>query len=212
MCAQYVPPRLSPRRRKTPAAAAPKSSTAKDAEANEEAPLVPREPKAKSPLKNSQSATSISNIVAAVALLPKIGGFLIFLHYFHSKFPSLFYTASGLRVNTSSARWVCLGSRTTASSPAASSAVDPVIDVAPDLESYHFESINLESEADKAYFEVWLAWDLGMDGKNWADGKNFVSYDDYLGIRLVTITDYTCLKFSQVNIFHIVNLLVALSK
>ncbi|KAG8989947.1 hypothetical protein FRB90_002006, partial [Tulasnella sp. 427] len=49
----------------------------------------------------------------------------------------------------------------------------PVIDVAPDWESYDFEPINLENEADKAYFEGSLAWDLEIDGKKWADGKNF---------------------------------------
>ncbi|KAG8931975.1 hypothetical protein FRC01_000499 [Tulasnella sp. 417] len=49
----------------------------------------------------------------------------------------------------------------------------PVIDVAPDWESYDFEPINLENEADKAYFEAALAWDLEMDGKKWTDGKNF---------------------------------------
>ncbi|KAG8944901.1 hypothetical protein FRC04_001341 [Tulasnella sp. 424] len=49
----------------------------------------------------------------------------------------------------------------------------PVIDVAPDWESYDFEPVNLENEADKAYFEAALAWDLEIDGKKWADGKNF---------------------------------------
>ncbi|KIO30462.1 hypothetical protein M407DRAFT_5656 [Tulasnella calospora MUT 4182] len=48
----------------------------------------------------------------------------------------------------------------------------PVIDVAPDWESYDFEPINLENEADKAYFEAALAWDLEIDGKKWVDGKN----------------------------------------
>ncbi|KAG9038518.1 hypothetical protein FS837_001212 [Tulasnella sp. UAMH 9824] len=49
----------------------------------------------------------------------------------------------------------------------------PVIDVAPDWESYDFEPIDLNNEADKAYFEAALAWDLEIDGKKWADGKNF---------------------------------------
>ncbi|KAG9043855.1 hypothetical protein FS837_009060 [Tulasnella sp. UAMH 9824] len=49
----------------------------------------------------------------------------------------------------------------------------PVIDVAPDWESYDFEPINLENETDKAYFEAALAWDLEIDGKKWVDGKNF---------------------------------------
>ncbi|KIO30484.1 hypothetical protein M407DRAFT_5667 [Tulasnella calospora MUT 4182] len=48
----------------------------------------------------------------------------------------------------------------------------PVLDVAPDWESYDFEPVNLENEADKAYFEAALAWDLEIDGKKWADGKN----------------------------------------
>ena len=48
----------------------------------------------------------------------------------------------------------------------------PVIDVAPDWESYVYTKIDLSNEADKAFFEAALAWDLEIDGKKWADGKN----------------------------------------
>ncbi|KAG8941900.1 hypothetical protein FRC00_012137, partial [Tulasnella sp. 408] len=48
----------------------------------------------------------------------------------------------------------------------------PVIDVAPDWESYDFEPIDLENEADKEYFEASLARDLEIDRKKWVDGKN----------------------------------------
>ncbi len=47
----------------------------------------------------------------------------------------------------------------------------PVMDVAPDWESYEYKAINLDDEADKKYFEAALAWDLELDGKKWADGK-----------------------------------------
>ncbi|KAF8626684.1 hypothetical protein AX15_004768 [Amanita polypyramis BW_CC] len=51
--------------------------------------------------------------------------------------------------------------------------VEPVINVAPDWESYTYTKIDAANEADKAFFEAALAWDLELDGKKWADGKNF---------------------------------------
>jgi len=49
----------------------------------------------------------------------------------------------------------------------------PVVDVAPDWESYAYERIDLNNPEKKAYFEAALAWDLEVNGKKWADGKNF---------------------------------------
>ncbi|CUA75534.1 elongation factor EF-1 gamma subunit [Rhizoctonia solani] len=49
----------------------------------------------------------------------------------------------------------------------------PVLDVAPDWESYEYKKIDLSNPEDKAFFESALAWDLEIDGKKWADGKNF---------------------------------------
>ena len=48
----------------------------------------------------------------------------------------------------------------------------PVIDVAPDWESYEYKKLDLANEADKAFFEGACAWDLEIDGKKWVDGKN----------------------------------------
>ncbi|KAG6808838.1 hypothetical protein H0H93_016425, partial [Arthromyces matolae] len=48
----------------------------------------------------------------------------------------------------------------------------PVVEVAPDYESYSFTKLDLSSEADKNFFDAALAWDLEVDGKKWADGKN----------------------------------------
>lgn len=48
----------------------------------------------------------------------------------------------------------------------------PVVEVAPDWESYEFKKLDLENADDKAFFEAALAWDLTIDGKAWADGKN----------------------------------------
>ena len=51
--------------------------------------------------------------------------------------------------------------------------VEPVIDVAPDWESYAYVKLDLKgNEGDKKFFESALAWDLEIDGKKWADGKN----------------------------------------
>ena len=51
--------------------------------------------------------------------------------------------------------------------------VVPVINVAPDWESYEYTKLDITKEDDKKYFEAALAWDLELDGKSWADGKNF---------------------------------------
>ncbi|KAL7420213.1 hypothetical protein Q5752_005180 [Cryptotrichosporon argae] len=51
--------------------------------------------------------------------------------------------------------------------------VKPVVDVAPDWESYEYKQVDLANQADKDFFEAALAWDLVVDGKEWADGKNF---------------------------------------
>ena len=50
--------------------------------------------------------------------------------------------------------------------------VKPVVDVAPDWESYDYKKLDLDNADDKAFFEAALAWDLEIGGKKWADGKN----------------------------------------
>lgn len=50
--------------------------------------------------------------------------------------------------------------------------VQPVVDVAPDWESYEYKKLDLENADDKAFFEAALAWDLEVGGKKWIDGKN----------------------------------------
>ncbi|KAF5349068.1 hypothetical protein D9757_012201 [Collybiopsis confluens] len=51
--------------------------------------------------------------------------------------------------------------------------IEPVVNVAPDWESYAFKKIDLGNAEDKEFFEAALAWDLKIDGKEWVDGKNF---------------------------------------
>lgn len=53
--------------------------------------------------------------------------------------------------------------------------VEPVVNVAPDWESYSYKKIDLTDASQKEFLEGALAWDLEVDGKKWADGKN-VSY------------------------------------
>lgn len=50
--------------------------------------------------------------------------------------------------------------------------IKPVVDVAPDFESYEYKRLDLNNADDKAFFEAALAWDLEIGGKKWADGKN----------------------------------------
>ena len=49
------------------------------------------------------------------------------------------------------------------------------VECAADWESYEYKRLDLTNDSDKKYFEGALAWDLELDGKKWADGKN-VSY------------------------------------
>jgi len=51
--------------------------------------------------------------------------------------------------------------------------IKPVVDAAPDWESYNYKKIDLSNSQDRSFFEGALAWDLEIDGKKWADGKNF---------------------------------------
>ncbi|EPS96197.1 hypothetical protein FOMPIDRAFT_1025472 [Fomitopsis schrenkii] len=51
--------------------------------------------------------------------------------------------------------------------------IKPVIEVAPDWESYEYKKLDLSNPEDKAFFEAALAWDLEINGKKWVDGKNF---------------------------------------
>ncbi|KAI0062972.1 elongation factor 1-gamma [Artomyces pyxidatus] len=51
--------------------------------------------------------------------------------------------------------------------------VKAVVDCAPDWESYTYEKLDLDNPEQKKFFEAALAWDLEIDGKKWADGKNF---------------------------------------
>lgn len=49
----------------------------------------------------------------------------------------------------------------------------PVVNVAPDWESYSYTKLDVKNNAaDKAFFEAALAWDLEIDGKKWVDGKS----------------------------------------
>ena len=51
--------------------------------------------------------------------------------------------------------------------------VKPVVEAAPDWESYAYVKLDVKgNEEDKKFFEAALAWDLEVDGKKWADGKN----------------------------------------
>ncbi|ESK89498.1 elongation factor 1-gamma [Moniliophthora roreri MCA 2997] len=49
----------------------------------------------------------------------------------------------------------------------------PVVNVAPDYESYEYKKLSLDDAADKEFLEGALAWDLKVGDKEWADGKNF---------------------------------------
>lgn len=61
--------------------------------------------------------------------------------------------------------------------------VKPVVDVAPDWESYEYRKLDVKgNDEDKAFFEAALAWDLEINGKKWVDGKN-VGFQDFASIN-----------------------------
>jgi len=47
--------------------------------------------------------------------------------------------------------------------------VKPVVDVAPDWESYSYSKLDLSKPGDKKFFEGALAWDLEVDGPPYSD-------------------------------------------
>ena len=47
----------------------------------------------------------------------------------------------------------------------------PVVDVAPDWESYEYKQINLAEREQKSFFEAALAWELGIDRKKWKNAS-----------------------------------------
>jgi hypothetical protein len=55
------------------------------------------------------------------------------------------------------------------------------VDCAPDWESYEYKRLDLTNDSDKKYFEDALAWDLELDSKKWADGKNVSHFERFIG-------------------------------
>jgi elongation factor 1-gamma len=49
----------------------------------------------------------------------------------------------------------------------------PVLEVAPDMDSYTTRPLDVSKPEDKAFFDGAMAWDLVEAGREWADGKNF---------------------------------------
>ena len=72
------------------------------------------------------------------------------------------------------------------------------VDCAPDWESYKYEKLDLANDAEKGFFEAALAWDLELDGKKWADGKN-VSHFERIPVNGVSVADCLTLSPVQVN-------------
>jgi hypothetical protein len=82
--------------------------------------------------------------------------------------------------------------------------VEGVVDAAPDWESYEYVRLDLEKEDDKKFFEAALAWDLELDGKAWADGKNvrFFFFSLLLSFLLVILmrTSFFCSSSKRPNL------------
>ena len=83
--------------------------------------------------------------------------------------------------------------------------IKPVVEVAPDWESYTYKRVDLDNAEDKAFFEAALAWDLEVGGKKWVDGKNVrrPSFDPLLNLGLLTCVDSSskCINFCRIWLF-----------
>ena len=70
------------------------------------------------------------------------------------------------------------------------------VDCAPDWESYEYKKLDLANDSDKKFFEDALAWDLELDGKKWADGKN-VGHPERPSVERFSAADYVPLSSSE---------------
>jgi len=75
--------------------------------------------------------------------------------------------------------------------------VEPVVNVAPDWESYTYKKLDIKNNADdKAFFEAALAWDLEINGKKWVDGKNVSPFlQPNIGSPLMLIANFDSFQF-----------------
>lgn len=78
--------------------------------------------------------------------------------------------------------------------------IKPVIEVAPDWESYEYKKLDLSNPEDKAFFEAALAWDLEINGKKWVDGKN-VRLSLKFRYRLSALTGVRCTVQVTVSLY-----------
>ena len=74
--------------------------------------------------------------------------------------------------------------------------VKPVVEVAPDFESYEYKKLDLDNADDKAFFEAANAWDLEVEGKKWVDGKNVRASMTSYNLFLLTSPRSSSKRFS----------------
>ncbi|ORY23560.1 hypothetical protein BCR39DRAFT_549190 [Naematelia encephala] len=181
---------------------APKAPKEKEPEDDDDEPLVPEEPKAKNPLDDlPKSAFNLeewkrqySNLDTRKEALPWFyekfdkEGFSIWrVDFKYNEELTLVFMSSnqigGFFNRLEASRKYLFGSVgvlgkandsiITGVLVCRGSDYKPVVDVAPDWESYEYKAIDLSNSADKDFFEAAMAWDLVIDGREWADGKNF---------------------------------------
>jgi elongation factor 1-gamma len=49
----------------------------------------------------------------------------------------------------------------------------PVVQTGPDWEGFNYQKLSLDNEQDVKFIEKAFDWTLEVDGKAWADGKNY---------------------------------------
>lgn len=179
---------------------APKAPKAKEADDEDDEPLVPAEPKAKNPLDDLPKSSfnleewkrQYSNLDTRKEALPWFyenfdnAGFSVHKVSFkyNDELTQVFMSSNqigGFFNRLEASRKYLFGSVgvlgkandsiITGALICRGQDVEPVVNVAPDWSSYAFEKLDLSKPEDKEFFEGAMAWDLVVDGKEWADGK-----------------------------------------
>ncbi|KAK0554605.1 hypothetical protein OC845_000637 [Tilletia horrida] len=195
---KYAPPKKEDKPKAAPAAPAPKK--AKEADEGEDEPLVPAEPKTKNPLDDLPKSPFIldewkrvySNKDTRKEALPwfwenfDAQGWSLwkFDFKYNEELTQIFMSANqigGFFNRLEASRKYVFGTAGVfgeANSSLISGVAlcrgqdwKPVLGVAPDIDSYNVIPLDHTKAEDKKLWDDFLAWEVSVDGKAWADGK-----------------------------------------
>ncbi|KAH8089107.1 elongation factor 1-gamma [Filobasidium floriforme] len=180
---------------------APKEKKPVEKDDDDEEPLVPEEPKAKNPLddlpksefnlENWKRVYSNSDGDVAMKFFKEnfdTNGFSIWRvdYKYNSELTQVFMSSNligGYFTRMEAARKYLFGSMGvcgTSNNSVISGVlvcrgddILPVVQTGPDWESFTYQKLSLDNEEDVKFIEKSFDWTLEVDGKTWADGKNY---------------------------------------